>query len=174
MYFLKKILKNKNLPFYGNKANEAYVNLFIFGQKETSDDNKKIIYGIIQEVGDGGACVASGIYRDNKYVHIEKGGKLTKFEIKNIPGFRFLNSKNKVFDLCLDNFDKILDFESGKQPFLNNRGIRVTFLTSYGVFSKEGQFEDFNNATFLGHTTTLFLNFIMAMNQNKVKDIIRE
>jgi len=171
MYILKKLFKDKDKPFFGKKANKAYENLFLY-DKNVNENTDEIIYGIIQEIGDGMGNVAMGLYLDDSLKHIRKDGKITEFKIKNIPNHRFLNTKKKVFNLCTENFNEILEFESGKKPFLKNRGIRFTFLTSKGIYSKEGQFNDFNNATILGHSMTLFWNIISVLSQKNGRKLL--
>ena len=171
MYILKKLFKDKDKPFFEKKANETYENLFLYDKTE-NENNVEIVYGIIQEVGDGSGNVVVGLYLDDSFKHIRKDGKITEFKIKNIPNHRFLNTKRKVFNLCTENFNEILEFESGKKPFLKNRGIRITFLTSRGIYSKEGQFKDFNNATILGHTTSLFWNIVSVLSKKNGRKLL--
>ena len=171
MNILKKLFKNKSKPFFEKKANEEYENMFSPIQTENSK-TEQIIFGIVQEVGDGNGNVVAGIYLDDSFKHICKNGKITDFKIKNIPNYGFLNTKRKIFDLCTENFNEIIEFESGKQPFLKNRGIRITFLTSKGIFFKEGQFEDFNNGTISGHSLTLFMNIISFLSQKNGRTLL--
>tara|TARA_R110002073_G_scaffold335987_1_gene529739 strand:+ start:817 stop:1338 length:522 start_codon:yes stop_codon:yes gene_type:complete len=172
MNIIKSLFKNKNKPYYGKEANETYENLFSYNLNENLD-NDQIVYGIIQEIGDGSGNVVSGIYYDNSFKNIRNDGKISEFEIKNIPNFRFLNNKKKVFKLCEENFNEILEFESGKQSFLKKRGIRITFLTSKGIYFKEGQFNDFNSGAWLASTSSLFLNIVSVINQKKGKELLK-
>ncbi len=150
-----------------------YENLFSFNQAENLK-TEQIIYGIIQEIGDGNGNVVAGIYLDDSFKHIRKDGKITEFKIKNIPNYRFLNTKSKLFNLCVENFNEVLKFENGEHSFLKDRGIRITFLTSNGKYFKEGQFKDFNNGTILGHTLTLFMNLNSVLNQKKGRELFND
>jgi len=168
MYILKKIFKNKNKPFFGKTSNDKYENMFIVNRNELIKNDTPIIIGIIQELSDGKSMVVAGIYNDNSLQHIEKDGKTTEFNISNKS---FLKSKEKVFDLTMENYNQIKEFDKGKQSFLKEKGIRFTFLTSDGIYSIQGQFNDFNKGLFLPHILSLFFNIIVTIDKNRTQKI---
>lgn len=162
MYILKKIFKDKNKPFFGKVANAEFEEMFSTNQAYHEKAKNNLILGIIQEISDGESTVVSGVYLDNSFQHIEKDGKIYKFKTTEES---LLKAKNQIFDLVVENIEQIKQFDRYDEPFLRDKGIRISFLTPGGIFNYSGQYADFNKGKVLPHILTFFLNTVLSINR---------
>lgn len=159
MPFLNKLLRPSSIPFYKKNGNEKYAELLKFkGIPECANFSTK---RILQEIHSQNESVVSKLDCDLAYLHIDKYGRVQKFDLAKT---KFERSTKKLFERCDGNLPDIMALDIPNGKFINEDGVRLTFISDKGNFSITGTPMELDKQKIFGQTLTHFLNLVEMTN----------
>ena len=168
MDFIKKLFNPKQIPFYKKEGNEKYNDILKFQTKSNSD--KFIVNRIIQEARFNNQTVVSTLDNTMEFLFINKYGTIKTWNLKNT---KFKNSTNKLFERCNKFSNQIIELGDTNNKFLNENGIRLTYLTDNGNFSVFGNYNDLMKTEIFAHTIVHHNNLTWIINPKRYDKILK-
>ncbi len=155
MDVIKKIFRPDSIPFFSKKGNNAYSDLL--NHVKISCDEKYQVKRIIQEIRSANQFVVSSIDCDLTYIHIKKNGRISEFDLTNS---KLENSTKSLFERCDNSIEEIENLNSPNGSYLDENGIRLTFVTSKTSFCISGELDQISKRKIFGQTISHFLNLV--------------
>jgi len=125
---------------------------------------------IIQEIHMDNETVVSKLDFDMDYLHIDKFGRVGEFKLTKT---KFEKSSKKIFERHDESLTEIMVFEIPKNDFLNDNGIRLTFITEKGNHAIFGSFADLEKRKITGQTVVHFFNLVELTDPKGLEKILK-
>lgn len=161
MSFLNKLLRPSSIPFYKKQGNEKYAELLKF--EDIPEGTNYSTKSILQEIHSQNEIVVSKLDSDLSYLHIDKYGRVQKFDLEKTKLGR---STKKLFERCDENLSNIMGLDLPNGKFIYEDGVRLTFITDSGNYSITGKPMELAKQKIFGQTIAHFLNLVETTKPN--------